>query len=58
MQVTVKGQQSTVRLNGQVVNEVNLDKGQLKTRPATGYVGFQDHGLPLWLRHIRIRELK
>ena len=58
MQVTVKGNRLTVRLNGEQVNDVDLAKGQLKTRPATGSVGFQDHGLPLWLRNIRIRELK
>lgn len=58
MQVTVKGDNLTVRLNGAVVNEVKLDEGALKSRPETGYIGFQDHGLPLWLRNIKVRELK
>ena len=58
MQVTVKGHQLTVRLNGEVVNEVDLQQGQLASRPPTGYIGFQDHGMPLWLRHIKVRELK
>jgi uncharacterized protein (DUF427 family) len=58
MQVSVKGNKVTVRLNGEVVNEVSLDQGALKTRPPTGYIGFQDHGLPLWLRNIRVREFK
>jgi hypothetical protein len=58
MQVTCKGNKVTVRLNGEVVNEVSLDEGQLKSRPKTGYIGFQDHGLPLWLRKIHVRELK
>ncbi len=58
MQVTVKGKNVTVRLNGEVVNEVSLDQGKLKSRPPTGYIGFQDHGLPLWLRNIKVRELK
>jgi hypothetical protein len=57
MQVTVKGKKVTVVLNGQTVNEVSLDAGKLKSRPPTGYIGFQDHGLPLWLRNIRVREL-
>jgi len=57
MQVTVKGRKVTVILNGETVNEVSLDAKQLKTRPPTGYIGFQDHGLPLWLRNIRVREL-
>jgi hypothetical protein len=46
-----------VRLNGEVVNEVPLDHPRIKDRPATGYIGFQDHGLPLSLRNIRIRAL-
>jgi hypothetical protein len=29
----------------------------LKTKPKEGYIGFQDHGIPFWLRNIRIREL-
>jgi hypothetical protein len=57
MQVAVKGKKVTVVLNGETVNEVSLDAGKLKTRPPTGYIGFQDHGLPLWLRNIRVREL-
>lgn len=58
MQVTSKGDKVTVRLNGEVVNEVSLDHEKLKARPKSGAIGFQDHGLPLWLRNIRVRELK
>jgi hypothetical protein len=58
MHVTCKGNSLTVRLNGEVVNEVDLGKGALKSRPPAGYVGLQDHGLPLWFRNVRIRELK
>jgi hypothetical protein len=57
MKVTVKGNKVTVELNGEVVNEVALDSARIKDRPATGYIGFQDHGLPLALRNIRVREL-
>jgi hypothetical protein len=39
------------------VNEVNLKQPRLAERPDHGYIGFQDHGLPLALRKIRIREL-
>jgi hypothetical protein len=56
MHVHVHGKKVVVSLNGVVVNEVFLDNAKLKDRPATGHIGFQDHGLPLWLRHIRIRE--
>ena len=56
--ITSKGNKLTVRLNGEVVNEVDLQNEKLKTRPKSGYIGFQDHGLPLALRNIMIRELK
>jgi len=57
MLVSVKGNKVTVSLNDVVVNDVPLDSKTLKDRPATGYIGFQDHGLPLWLRNIKVREL-
>jgi len=55
--ISTKGSNVTVNLNGQVVNEVSLNHPKLKDRPAAGYIGFQDHGLPLSLRKIRIRRL-
>jgi hypothetical protein len=57
-QIASKGNKVTVRLNGEVVNEVDLDSARLKDRPKSGALGFQDHGLPFWLRNIRVRELK
>lgn len=57
MTVTCKGNKVTVTLNGEVVNEATLDSRTIKDRPATGYVGFQDHGLPLALRNIHVQEL-
>lgn len=55
--ITVKNDRLKVALNGEVVNEVDLTKHGLETKPATGHIGFQDHGLPLELRNIRIKEL-
>lgn len=55
--ISVKEDKLTVKLNGEVVNEVDLTQGKFKERPATGSIGFQDHGLPLELRNIKIREL-
>lgn len=57
MKVTCKNGKVTVMLNGAVVNEVPLDNPKIKDRPPSGYIGFQDHGLPLWLRNIRVRQL-
>jgi hypothetical protein len=57
-QITNKNDKLTVRLNGEVVNEVDLSQKPLNSRPKTGYIGFQDHGLPLALRNIKVRDLK
>lgn len=55
--ITVNEGKVTVVLNGETVNEVPLDHPKLKDRPKSGYIGFQDHALPLWLKDVRIREL-
>ena len=48
----------TVKLNGEVVNELDIAANEkLKGRPKTGAIGFQDHGLPLSLRNLKIRKL-
>jgi hypothetical protein len=56
--IVSRGSKLVVKLNGEVVNEVDLKDPKLANRPETGYIGFQDHALPLALRKIRIRELK
>lgn len=55
--VVCQGDKVTVHLNGVVVNEVDLNHDRLKSRPKTGAIGFQDHGLPLKLRNLKIRAL-
>jgi hypothetical protein len=55
--VVCKGRDLTVKLNGEVVNELSLDHPRIKNRPNSGFIGFQDHALPLALRNIRIRGL-
>ena len=72
--ITCKGSRITVNLNGAVVAEADLDgwttagknpdgsenkfERALKDYPHTGYIGLQDHGLPVWFRKVRIRELE
>lgn len=46
-----------VFLNGVLANHVRLTHPKLKAKPKEGYFGFQDHGLPFWLRNIRVRDL-
>ena len=53
--ITCRGERLTVMLNGTVVNDIRLDHERIADRPRTGAIGFQDHGLPLALRRIRIR---
>ncbi len=55
--VLCRGDDLTVELNGVVVNRIKLSNPRIKARPRTGSIGFQDHGLPLALRRIRIRKL-
>jgi hypothetical protein len=71
--ITCKGAKISVNLNGETVSEVDLDQysklhqnpdgSQNKfTRPLkdfarTGYIGLQDHGLPVWYRNVRIKRL-
>jgi len=52
-EITVIGQQYTLRVNGQLVNEFTGE------RSAEGYVGLQNHddGSPVAFRNIRVREL-
>jgi hypothetical protein len=54
--ITVKDNKLTIVLNGEKVNELDLAHEKVKSRPATGWIGFQDHGLPLSLRNIKVRE--
>ncbi|MFT5526756.1 MAG: hypothetical protein ACI9HK_004736 [Pirellulaceae bacterium] len=54
--ITVKGDKLTVKLNDEVVNVVTLQSDRLKGRPTEGYIGFQDHALPLALRNIKVRS--
>lgn len=55
--IKVQGDKLTVDLNGETVNEVNLNNPKLEGRPDKGSIGFQDHALPLKLRNIKIRKL-
>jgi hypothetical protein len=58
MIITCKGDNLKVNLNGEQIVDIQLSAGAMKDRPMTGYVGLQDHGIPLWFRNVKIKELK
>ena len=71
--ITCNKAKISVNLNGVVVSEADLDRWTevhknpdgsknkfprpLKEFAHTGYIGLQDHGLPVWFRNIRIKQL-
>ena len=57
MIVTIKDNQLTVNLNGQQIVDIDLSTSAIKDRSAKGYLGWQDHGVPMWFRNLRIKEL-
>jgi hypothetical protein len=57
MILTCLGKRLKVDLNGEQVVDVEIDQTSRGDRPLVGYVGLQDHGLPLWFRNIRIKPL-
>ncbi len=58
MTVKAVGQDVTISINGEVVNEVDLSKGNRKDHPLKGYISLQDHGGPLTFRNVKLKELK
>lgn len=73
MVLTCDGPLLQVILNGQVIQDLNLDRWDtpgknpdgsankfakaLKDLPRTGHIGFQDYGNPIWFRNVRIKPL-
>lgn len=71
--ITCDGPRISVLLNGQAVSEANLDlwtearknpdgtpnkfTRALRDFARTGYLGFQDHGTPVWYRNVRIKPI-
>ncbi len=71
--ITCNKAKIAVNLNGTVVSQADLDQWTttgknpdgsknkfprpLKDFARTGYIGLQDHGLPVWFRNIRIKQI-
>ncbi|MBA3485076.1 MAG: DUF1080 domain-containing protein, partial [Pirellulales bacterium] len=73
MVLTVRGNQTTIELNGEKVNEVDFEKFSepgkrpdgsdhkfgvaFKDFPKRGRIGLQDHGADIWFKNIKLRPL-
>lgn len=73
MIITCEGPKLTVELNGERVNQMDLDDWTIpnrrpdgsehkfdiayKNHPRSGYIGLQDHGSPCWYKNIKIKPL-
>ena len=65
-EVTAKGRQITVKVNDQVIVDVNLDdlkdEAKIKKHPGLkntkGHIGFLGHGARVEFRNMRIKELR
>ena len=56
-QITIKGNDLDVVLNGEQIIDIDLSQGAMKDRPMKGYISFQDEAKRIWYRNVRIKEL-
>jgi hypothetical protein len=72
--LTCKGPLITVQVNGKEISKMNVDEFKdrgkrpdgsrhkfgvaVKDMARVGYIGFQDHGHPVWFKNVKILELK
>ncbi len=59
MTVTMKGNQLTVVLNGETIQDFDLaaEKGADVDLAKEGLLTIQDHGLPFWVRNLQVKRL-
>ena len=57
MIVKVVDKKIKVTLNGEVTTEFDLRTGKTNDREESGWIGIQDHGLPFWVRNLKVKEL-
>ncbi len=58
LEIRCEKSQVTVRVNDRIVQDFDADAvPRLKGRLRRGVIGLQDHGDPVWFRHIRVKEL-
>ena len=57
MRISCKGDHLLVDLNGHQIIDLEMSQKIGRSQPLAGYIGLQDHGLPLEFRNIKIRNL-
>ena len=57
MVIVCQGNHLQVELNGEQVIDLDVGNKVSRDKPLAGYIGLQDHGLPLEFRKIRIKQL-
>ena len=57
LRLMCKGNHLVAHLNGEKIQDLQLDQTPMKDRPMKGWIGLQDHGLPLKVRNIKFRQL-
>ena len=57
IQITCQGNHLLVVFNGQQIIDLKMNQKTGRDQPLAGYIGLQDHGLPLEFRNIEIRDL-
>lgn len=73
VEIKAVGPHIAVKVNGEVVSEINTEewtvpgrrpdgsrhkfKSAIKDFPRKGYLGFQDHGAKVWFRNVKILDL-
>lgn len=58
MEIGCLGRQVRVWMNGEQIVDVDLDEyPELRSRLPRGYIGLQNHGVPVEFRNVRIKEL-
>ena len=55
--ITFQGADLTVVLNGELVNKLNINESGVNDGAPKGFIGFQDHAMPLGLRDLRMKRL-
>lgn len=74
VEITCQGPEISVKVNGEETAKMNVEDfpkrglrpdgskhkffAAIKDLPRVGYIGFQDHGHPVWFKNVKIRELK